>query len=55
MCIEELKEGFNLLETRACRDGVVVRICVDKSQVFELREMNVLEREQHVALSGLGL
>ena len=39
MCIEVLEEGFDLLETRAPRDGVLVRICVDKSPAFEFREM----------------
>jgi len=41
--IEEFEEGLDLLETRASRYDVVVRICVDKSQVFEFREMVVIE------------
>ena len=43
MCIEELEEGLDLLETRAPRDGVSVQIRVDKPPVFEFREMIVME------------
>ena len=55
MCIEELEEGLDLLETRAPRDGVSVQIRVDKPPVFEFREMTVVERHQHVSVSGLVL
>jgi len=40
MCIEE---GLDLPEARACRDGVLVRIRVDKSPIFEFREIIVIE------------